>query len=90
ADGIVGSPPAQLRALLIYGPDSGLVRERAETATKAVAGNLSDPFLVAEFTSAALKFEPSRIADEAASMALGGGRRVVRLRDATDSVAKPV
>ncbi len=90
ADKIVGAPPANIRALLLYGPDSGLVRERAETATKAVAGNLSDPFLVSEFTPAALKEDPSRIADEAAAMALGGGRRVVRVRDAADSIAKSV
>ena len=50
ADAFVASPPESIRGLLIYGPDLGLVRERAEIATKAVAGDLGDPFNVVEFT----------------------------------------
>lgn len=90
ADAFVRSPPSEIRALLVYGPDSGLVRERAEAAARAIAGDLSDPFSVVEFTPAALRDNPSRLADEAGAMALMGGRRVVRLREATDSVAGAV
>ncbi|MEX2453477.1 MAG: DNA polymerase III subunit delta [Rhodospirillaceae bacterium] len=88
ADAYVRSPPQGVRAILLYGPDSGLVRERAETAARAVAGDLSDPFTVVEFTAAALRDDPTKLADEAAAMSLTGGRRVVRLRDAGDGVAQ--
>lgn len=88
ADAFVKSPPDGIRAILLYGPDSGLVRERAEAAARAVAGSLSDPFTVVEFTAAALRDDPTRLADEAAAMSLTGGRRVVRLRDAGDAVAQ--
>ena len=87
ADAFTAAPPAEIRAILIYGPDLGLVRERAESAAKAVAGSLNDPFNIVEFTPAALKDEPSRLTDEACAMSMMGGRRVVRLRDATDAVA---
>ena len=87
ADSFVKSPPPGIRGLLVYGPDSGLVRERAETAARAVAGDLSDPFSVVEFTAAALRDDPSRLSDEAAALSLTGGRRVVRLRDAGEAVA---
>ena len=86
ADAFVAAPPKNIRGLLIYGPDLGLVRERAEIAAKAIAGDLSDPFNVVEFTPRALREEPSRLTDEACALSLTGGRRVVRLRDATDSV----
>ena len=56
----------------IYGPDLGLVRERAEIATKAIAGDLGDPFNVVEFTPGALRDEPSRLTDEACSIHRGG------------------
>ncbi len=87
ADSFCKSPPAEVRGLLIYGPDLGLVRERAENAARAVAGDLSDPFTVVEFTAAALRDDPTRLADEAAALSLTGGRRVVRLRDAGEAVA---
>jgi len=86
ADAFVASPPESIRGLLIYGPDLGLVRERAEIATKAIAGDLGDPFNVVEFTPGALRDEPSRLTDEACALSMAGGRRVVRLREATDSV----
>ena len=88
AEAFTKAPPDDIRAILIYGPDLGLVRERAEAAAIAIAGSLSDPFNVVEFTPAALKDEPSRLTDEACAMSMMGGRRVVRLRDATDAVAK--
>jgi DNA polymerase-3 subunit delta len=76
------SPTAAVRAVLLYGPDSGLVRERMNRLTVAVAGSTDDPFRVAEFAAATLRDDPARLADEAAALAMTGGRRVVRLRDA--------
>lgn len=87
ADGFVARPPADCRAILLYGPDAGLVRERLTTVTKAVAGDASDPFRVAELSAAVLKEDPARLADEAAALSLTGGQRVVRLQNAPDSLA---
>ena len=80
-------PDSAVRAILVYGPDGGLVRERAENLAKSVVPDLTDPFLVADITSETLKAEPGRILDEAATIALTGGRRVVRVRDADDGAA---
>lgn len=68
--------------VLLYGDDSGMISERAETLVRSVAGSLDDPFLVVELT----RDDLDRLEDEAASLSLTGGRRVVRLRAATDSV----
>ncbi|OAN49264.1 DNA polymerase III subunit delta [Paramagnetospirillum marisnigri] len=78
------SPDAAARAVLVFGPDLGLVNERVQRLMKGVVPDLSDPFRVTELTPASLKETPSRLSDEAAAMAFGGGRRVVVLRDAGD------
>ncbi len=88
ADGFAAKPDPKIRAVLVHGPDSGLVRERAMALVRRVVADPRDPFRVAELTGAALKSDPARLADEAASLAFGGGRRVVRVRDAgEESVA---
>ena len=86
-DGFIRAPDPSVRAILVYGPDDGLVRERANILASQVVDDLADPFRVAELTPAHLKDDPARLADEAASLSMIGGRRVVRLRSATDKEA---
>jgi DNA polymerase-3 subunit delta len=81
-------PDPEIRAVLLYGPDEGLVRERAEAVARSVCSDLRDPFRVADLMAAALAADPARLADEAAQLSLGGGRRVVRVRGAGDALAK--
>ena len=87
ADAFVRSPDAAARAILIYGPDSGLVRERARALVVGAAGDAADPFRVAEMTGGALTSDPARLADEAQAISLIGGRRAVWVREATDGLA---
>ncbi len=79
-DRFLKAPPESLRACLIYGADTGQVRELATTLAKTVAPDLDDPFRVVTLDVQTLAADPARLADEAAAMAFGGGRRVVRLR----------
>jgi DNA polymerase-3 subunit delta len=87
ADAFVAAPDAAVRAVLIYGADRGMVRERAVKLGRTVVEDLADPFRVAELDAGALAKEPARLFDEAAAIALSGGRRVVSVRDATDRLA---
>ena len=84
ADGFVRAPPDQLRAVLVYGPNEGLVRERALGLVKAIAEDPRDPFRVVELAPARLEQDAAILADEAAAIAMMGGRRVIRIRDAGD------
>src|SRR5262245_42512192 len=70
----------KLRAILVHGPDEGLVRERGEALARAVCPDLRDPFRVADLGAQTLADDPARLADEAAAIAMTGGRRVVRVR----------
>ncbi len=79
------APDAGCRAALIYGPDAGLVLERADALCRSIVPDPSDPFRVAEFGAQVLRDDPARLADEAAALALTGGRRVVRVREAGDA-----
>ncbi len=83
-------PDAGIAGVLIYGPDQGLVTERAEALAKAIVDDPSDPFRTASITGAALKRDPARLADEAGAVSFslnGGERRLVRLRRAIDDNA---
>jgi DNA polymerase III subunit delta len=73
-------------AVLVYGPDQGLVRERVERLIGAVLDDPKDPFRLTELGADALRGDPGRLLDEARALCLAGGRRVVRLRQASDQV----
>ncbi|MBN9588648.1 MAG: DNA polymerase III subunit delta [Alphaproteobacteria bacterium 64-11] len=88
ADRFVAAPPKTLAAALVYGPDAGLVQERAEKLARQVVPDLTDPFNVADFNETALLADPARLADEAAAISMMGGRRVVRVRGATNASAE--
>jgi DNA polymerase III subunit delta len=86
--GFLQRPDPETRAVLLYGPDEGLVRERADALARSVCPDLKDPFRVADLTAAVLAADPARLADEAAQLSLTGGRRVVRVRGAGDPLSK--
>jgi len=90
ADSFAAAPDTNIQAVLVYGPDIGLVHERAKTLMNSVLDGSSDPFRLTDLHVSTIKADPTLLADEAASMALTGGRRVVKVSDATDAIAKTV
>ena len=70
----------------VYGEDAGLVRDRAVRLVRTIAGSTDDPFRVVELEPDAVGNIPA----EMASLPMTGGRRVVRVRDASDAAASPV
>ena len=81
-------PDAAVTVALVFGPDEGLVRERADALVKAILGDAGDdPFRLALLTADKIRQDPALLADEAAAMSLMGGRRVVRVRDAADGIS---
>jgi DNA polymerase-3 subunit delta len=88
ADAFCRAPPADVAAVLVYGPDRGLVAERGERLAQSVADDLADAFRVAELSPARLAADPAALADEARARSLIGGRRVVRVRGASNEVAR--
>lgn len=88
ADAFARKPDAKILAVLVYGPDLGLVRERATALVQFGMGGKDDPFRLSELVGVNLKDSPARLRDEASAMPFGGGRRVVRVRDGRDDCAE--
>jgi len=92
-DSVLDHPGPDILVLLIYGPDAGLVRERADRAVLALVGAADDPFRVATLPVGDLAKDPARMMDEMAAQSLIGGRRAIRLRaagDALTGILKPI
>lgn len=88
AERFVAKPDPKIRAVLVYGPDEGMVGERGRALAKGVCPDLGDAFRVVELAGANLKDDPARLADEVQAISLMGGRRVIRVRPAgEESVA---
>ncbi len=82
-DRYLANPQLSHRIFLIYGPDRGLVSERATKLAKASGTDLTDPFstIILDVDEAAS--DPSRIADEAHTVSMFGGNRIVWLKGTT-------
>jgi DNA polymerase III subunit delta len=83
-------PDPGVGVVLVYGPDAGLVRERADRLARHVVDDLGDPFRVGLLAADGMRQEPGRLLDEARAQSLIGGRRVVRVREAGDIVTEAV
>ena len=79
--------PPDIRALLLFGPDAGLVRARAADVIGAIVDDPAHPFRVAMLPTERVRAEPGLVLDEVCALAFGGGRRVVNIRAAADDVA---
>jgi DNA polymerase-3 subunit delta len=85
-DSFLKAPDRVVRAALIYGPDGGRVRERAELLARAISDDPKDAFRVAELAPAALGDDPDLLAAEFGQMNMFGGRRLIRVREAGDAL----
>lgn len=89
-DAFVGRPNPACAVVLLYGPDSGLVGERARRLGQGVVEDLADPFRVTEIEGERLRQEPQLLVEEAQALCLIGGRRLVRVRPAGDGATQAV
>ncbi|MGB4057988.1 MAG: DNA polymerase III subunit delta [Alphaproteobacteria bacterium] len=80
-------PDPAARVILVYGPDNGLMRERAKIAALSVVKDLADPFNVAVLSTDLLLDDPARLNDEANAISMMGGDRVIRVEDAGDKLS---
>src|SRR5712691_5806227 len=76
-DAFVARPNPAQPIVLVFGPDSGLVRERAQALIRASVDDLNDPFSLARLDGDELASEPTRLVEEANTIPLFGGRRAV-------------
>ena len=86
-DAFLARPDSGRPIILLYGPDAGLVRERADALLASAVDDPNDPFSMVRLDGDELSAEPSRLVDEAMTVPLFGGRRAIRVRAGSRSFA---
>src|SRR6266567_2005411 len=76
--------------VLVFGPDAGLARERAEALVRMSVDDPKDPFQLARLDGDDLAGEPSRLVEEANTIPLFGGRRAVWVKAGSRNFAPAV
>lgn len=79
---LLASPPAAARLFLFHGPDAAQAAELADRLAAKLGGDRVD------LDPRALKADPGRLADEAASVSMFGGRSLLRVSGADDGAAE--
>ena len=87
ADGFIKTPPKEVRCFLLYGPDQGLVNERAKSLAHTILEDLNDPFNMVILQNNDLKADPARLSDEAGAISFTRSQRCIRIQDATDALS---
>jgi DNA polymerase-3 subunit delta len=81
-DGFLKRKPLPVRLFLIYGPDRGLVSERAVALAGVSGVDLADAFSVVKLEAGEIGSQPGRLIDEMNAIGLFGGDRLVWIRNA--------
>lgn len=86
----ISSSLEKYNGVLLYGPEVGLVSNRAKTIATKIIGDLKDPFRYADIDFTKILESPFILSDELSSLSLTGGKRVIRIRDVKPSIPKNI
>jgi DNA polymerase III subunit delta len=89
-DSFLARPDPARPVLLIFGPDAGLVSERASALIKASVDDVNDPFALVRLEAEELSANPARLAEEAQTIPLFGGRRAVWAKAGSRNIAPAI
>lgn len=89
-DRFIAKPDPAQPIVLVYGPDSGLVRERVDALIRASIEDPNDPFALARIEGEELTSNPTRLIEEAHTIPLFGGRRAVWVKAGSRNIAAAV
>jgi DNA polymerase III subunit delta len=89
-DSFIARPDSSRSVVLVYGPDAGLVSERADAIIRASVDDANDPFSLVRLEGDALASDPARLIDEATTVPLFGGRRAIRVRAGSRNIVPAV
>jgi DNA polymerase-3 subunit delta len=89
-EGALRRVDARTPVILVYGPDTGLVAERARAAAERAVDNPADPFQLIRIDGDAIAADPARLADEAATIGLFGTRRAIWVKPTARNIAPSI
>ncbi len=82
-DSWLARPDPAARLVLVYGPDRGLVSERARAFAGATGLPLDDPFCVVRIDAASVEQQPGRLLEEAGTVAMFAASRLIWISGAS-------
>lgn len=83
ADAAVARPDPGIFCFLVYGPDLGLVAERAQHLARSAVEDPNDAFALVRLDGDEIASDPERLLDEAHTVPLFGSRRALWVRAGT-------
>lgn len=86
-DGFLQNAARNYRLFVIYGPDRGLVSERAGQIAAKTGVDLADPFSLIKLDVGDLQNDAGRLLDEVNAIGLFGGQKLVWIRGAANEKA---
>lgn len=89
-ESFIARPDPARPIVLIYGPDTGLVHERAEALIRVSVDNPADVFSLIRIDGDELSGNPYRLVEEANTMPMFGGRRAIWVKAGSRNIAPAV
>lgn len=89
-DAFIKRPDPRYPVVLIYGPDQGLVSERARLLARTAVDDPDDPFQLIKIDGEHLASDPLRLIDEAHTVPMFGGKRSIWVRMGTQSLTETI
>jgi len=89
-DGIVKKLPANIRGIVIYGSNEGMISTLSQQFIKSVSSDIYDAFHVSYLDMNDISSDIGVLYAEFNAQSLMGGRRVVVVKDATNLLTKPL
>lgn len=87
-DKFLKSPDNNLKCVVIYGNNEGLVSEYVKSFTRVISPEVNDPFQVAYLSADDINSDVGILFGEYGSRSLMGGRRVIVIRDGDNNLTK--
>ncbi|MFT0892784.1 DNA polymerase III subunit delta [Pseudochelatococcus sp. G4_1912] len=84
---VLARPDPKAVVFLVYGPDTGLVSERAKRLAESAVTDPADPFQMVRLEGDDVASDPLRLLDEANTIGLFGGRRAIRISATSRNLA---
>ena len=88
AEKAIASLPPQIRCVLIYGSNEGMITTLTQNFTKAISPDIYDAFHVSYLEMSDITSDVGVLYAEYNAQSLMGGRRVVVVKEATNALAK--
>ena len=79
-----------VHAVLIYGPDAGLVLERTMDLAKQIISDLNDPFNVSRLSQKDILDDVTVLTDTLNTLSITGDRRLVIIADASERLSNTI